>query len=71
MLLLGGETPQFLKAGTRVVETALPNCRVTVMAGQAHGAGGVPGAGAEILAKEVTRFIDLSEKEVRAVVSSQ
>ncbi len=59
LLLLGGDTPQFLKEATKVVNNALSHSQVSVMAGQAHGAGGVPGAGAELFANEVTRFFNV------------
>jgi pimeloyl-ACP methyl ester carboxylesterase len=36
LLLLGGDSPQFLKQATESVATALPNSRIAVMPGQQH-----------------------------------
>jgi pimeloyl-ACP methyl ester carboxylesterase len=36
LLLTGGDSPQFLKAATEVVDSALPNSRIAVMPGQQH-----------------------------------
>ena len=36
MLLLGGESPHFLKAATEAVHAALPNSRIVVIPGQQH-----------------------------------
>jgi pimeloyl-ACP methyl ester carboxylesterase len=36
LLLLGGDSPQFLKEATKTIDTALPNSRVAVMPGQQH-----------------------------------
>ncbi|HBY98326.1 MAG: alpha/beta hydrolase [Ardenticatenaceae bacterium] len=36
LLLLGGDSPQILKAATETVDTALPNSRIAVMPGQQH-----------------------------------
>ena len=36
LLLLGGDSPDFLRAATSAVEAALPNARLVVMAGQQH-----------------------------------
>jgi hypothetical protein len=35
-LLLGGESPAFLKKATETVHDALPNSRIAVMPGQQH-----------------------------------
>lgn len=36
LLLLGGESPPFLKAATEAVAAALPQCRLAVLPGQGH-----------------------------------
>ena len=36
LLLLGGDSPQFLKEATETVDAALPNSRIAVMPGQQH-----------------------------------
>jgi pimeloyl-ACP methyl ester carboxylesterase len=36
LLLLGGDSPQFLKEATETVDKALPNSRIAVMPGQQH-----------------------------------
>jgi pimeloyl-ACP methyl ester carboxylesterase len=36
LLLTGGDSPHFLKAGIEAVATALPNSRIVVMPGQQH-----------------------------------
>ena len=36
LLLLGGESPSFLKAATQTIEKALPNSHVVVLPGQQH-----------------------------------
>lgn len=36
LLLLGGESPRFIKKATEAVDTALPNSRIAVMPGQQH-----------------------------------
>jgi pimeloyl-ACP methyl ester carboxylesterase len=36
LLLGGGDSPDFIKEGTEVVATALPNSRIAVMPGQGH-----------------------------------
>lgn len=36
LLLLGGDSPPFLKRATETVDTALPNSRIAVMPGQQH-----------------------------------
>lgn len=36
LLLLGGDSPRFIKKATEAVDTALPNSRIAVMPGQQH-----------------------------------
>ena len=54
LLLLGGDSPLFLKAGTEAVHAALPNSRVVVMPGQQHTA---MNTAPELFTREVLRFL--------------
>jgi pimeloyl-ACP methyl ester carboxylesterase len=54
LLLMGSESPAFLKAPTTALVRALPNCRVVVMQGQAHIA---MNTAPELFAREVLSFL--------------
>lgn len=54
MLLLGGESPAFLKASTELVRAALPMSRVVVMPGQQHIA---MDTAPELFVREVVAFL--------------
>jgi pimeloyl-ACP methyl ester carboxylesterase len=54
LLLLGGDSPPFLKAGTAAVEAALPDVRVTVMPGQQHTA---MNTAPDLFARAVLQFL--------------
>ena len=55
LLLLGADSPQFLKAGSLALEPVLPNCRTAVMPGQQHAA---MDTGPELFVTEVPRFLE-------------
>jgi pimeloyl-ACP methyl ester carboxylesterase len=54
LLLLGGDSPQFLKAATETIDTALPNSRIAVMPGQQHTA---MYTAPDLFASELIRFL--------------
>jgi pimeloyl-ACP methyl ester carboxylesterase len=54
LLLLGGDSPPFLKKATELVHQALPNSRVAVMPGQQHTA---MNTAPEMFLAEVLRFL--------------
>jgi pimeloyl-ACP methyl ester carboxylesterase len=54
LLLLGGDSPPFLKAGTETVHAALPNSRIAVMPGQQHTA---MNTAPELFINEVLQFL--------------
>jgi len=54
LLLLGGDSPPFLKAGSEALQRVLPNCRIVVMPGQQHAA---MDTGTELFVHEVLRFL--------------
>jgi pimeloyl-ACP methyl ester carboxylesterase len=54
LLLLGGDSPAFLKAGTEAVHAALPNSRVCIMPGQQHTA---MNTAPELFTREVCEFL--------------
>jgi pimeloyl-ACP methyl ester carboxylesterase len=54
LLLLGGDSPPFLKAGIEAVHAALPNSRVVVMPGQQHTA---MNTAPELFTREVLEFL--------------
>jgi pimeloyl-ACP methyl ester carboxylesterase len=54
LLLLGGNSPQFLKAATETLNTALPNSRIAVLPGQQHTA---MYTAPDLLADEIIRFV--------------
>ena len=53
LMLLGGDSPSFLKKGTAAVHAALKNSKVVVMAGQQHTA---MNTAPELFLKEVFAF---------------
>jgi pimeloyl-ACP methyl ester carboxylesterase len=53
LLLLGGDSPVFFKAGIEAVHAALPDSRVVVMPGQQHTA---MNTAPELFTREVIRF---------------
>jgi pimeloyl-ACP methyl ester carboxylesterase len=54
LLLLGGDSPPFLKAATEAVHAALPNSRIAVLPGQQHTA---MNTAPELFIREVLQFI--------------
>ena len=54
LLLVGGDSPLFLKAGSEALQSVLPNCRTVVMLGQQHAA---MDTGTELFVTEVLRFL--------------
>jgi len=54
LLLIGGDSPPFLKAGSEALQRVLPNCRTVVMHGQQHAA---MDTGTELFLTEVLRFL--------------
>jgi pimeloyl-ACP methyl ester carboxylesterase len=54
LLLLGGDSPQFLKKATETVDAALPNSRIAVMPGQQHIA---MYTAPDLFVSELTRFL--------------
>lgn len=62
VLLLGGESPPFLKAGTEAVHAALPNSRVVVMPGQRHTA---MDTAPELFTREVVQFFAQENQTAR------
>lgn len=54
LLLVGSQSPPFLKAATEAVDEALPNSRIVVMPGQAHAA---MDTGTDLFTTEVVRFL--------------
>jgi len=54
LLLIGGDSPPFLKAGNEALQSVLPNCRTVVMPGQQHAA---MDTGTELFVTEVLRFL--------------
>jgi pimeloyl-ACP methyl ester carboxylesterase len=54
LLVLGGDSPPFFAAATSVLEDALPDARVRVLAGQQHAA---MDTAPEQLAEEIRRFV--------------
>jgi pimeloyl-ACP methyl ester carboxylesterase len=54
LLLVGGESPLFLKAGSEALQPILPDYRIIVMPGQQHAA---MDTGTELFLTEVLRFL--------------
>jgi pimeloyl-ACP methyl ester carboxylesterase len=54
LLLLGGDSPTFFKAGIEVVHAALPDSQVHVMPGQQHAA---INTAPELFTREVYEFL--------------
>jgi pimeloyl-ACP methyl ester carboxylesterase len=54
LLLLGSESPQWAKEGTKLVQAVLPDSRVAVLDGQGHIA---IMTAPELVADEVARFL--------------
>ena len=54
LLLIGGDSPPFLKAGNEALQRVLPNCETIVMPGQQHAA---MDTGIELIVTEVLRFL--------------
>jgi pimeloyl-ACP methyl ester carboxylesterase len=54
LLLLGGDSPRFLKAGVEALQPVLPHCRTVVMPGQQHAA---MDTGTELFTSELLRFL--------------
>jgi pimeloyl-ACP methyl ester carboxylesterase len=54
LLLVGGDSPQFLKAGSEALQPVLPNCKTVVMPGQQHAA---MDTGTELFTDELLRFL--------------
>ena len=54
LLLVGGDSPPFLKAGSETLQPVLPNCKTIVMPGQQHAA---MDTGTELFTAEVLRFL--------------
>jgi len=55
LLLIGGDSPWFLKAGNEALQRVLPDCRTIVMPGQQHAA---MDTGTELFVSEVLRFLE-------------
>ena len=55
LLLIGGDSPPFLKAGNEALQRVLPDCRTVVMPGQQHAA---MDTGTELFVTEVLRFLE-------------
>jgi len=55
LLLIGGDSPPFLKAGNEALQRVLPDCRTVVMPGQQHAA---MDTGTELFLTEVLRFLE-------------
>jgi pimeloyl-ACP methyl ester carboxylesterase len=56
LLLIGGDSPPFLKAGNEALQRVIPDCRTVVMPGQQHAA---MDTGTELFLTEVLRFLCL------------
>lgn len=54
LLLLGGDSPPFLKAATEAVHAALPKSRLVVLPGQQHTA---MNTAPELFVREVLQFL--------------
>ena len=54
LLLLGGESPDWARAGTESIRDALPDARIAVLPGEGHAA---IMTAPELVADEVTRFL--------------
>jgi pimeloyl-ACP methyl ester carboxylesterase len=54
LLLLGGDSSDFFKKGTALLQMALPNSRVVVLTGQRHVA---MNTAPDLFAREVTSFL--------------
>jgi pimeloyl-ACP methyl ester carboxylesterase len=54
LLIIGGDSPPFLKAGNEALQRVLPDCRTVVMPGQQHAA---MDTGTELFLSEVQRFL--------------
>ena len=54
LLLVGGDSPPFLKAGSEALQPVLPNCKTIAMLGQQHAA---MDTGTELFTAEVLRFL--------------
>jgi pimeloyl-ACP methyl ester carboxylesterase len=55
LLLSGGESPAALRKAAEAVDTALPDSRIVVMAGQGHAA---MDTGTDLFTTEVLRFVE-------------
>ncbi|MBI4258687.1 MAG: alpha/beta hydrolase [Thaumarchaeota archaeon] len=55
LLLMGSESPQFLKAATSALSHVLPNCRIVVMQGQQHIA---MNTAPELFVRHVVEFLE-------------
>ena len=55
LLLLGGNSPEFLKTGTEAINKALPNSRIAVMPGQEHMA---MNTAPELFLREIVDFLN-------------
>ena len=55
LLLIGGDSPPFLKAGNEALHRVLPDCRIVVMPGQQHAA---MDTGTQLFLAEVLRFLE-------------
>jgi pimeloyl-ACP methyl ester carboxylesterase len=58
LLFVGGESPPPMKEATKIVHEALSQSRIMVMPGEGHAAGGLPGPGAEFMAKKIIDFLE-------------
>jgi pimeloyl-ACP methyl ester carboxylesterase len=54
MLLLGGDSPAFVRQAIEIVDAALPDSRVVIMPGQQHIA---MDTNPELFVREVLRFL--------------